>query len=350
MTLRLLTIRNFRCFDRLDVNFHERMTLLSGPNGSGKTSILEAIQVIQMLRSFRTPTIRDLIKNEQAAFSLRATIETTVASEEIHVAYGAHERVVELNGVAQTSRREIRQLFHVLSITEDDMRMVQGFPEIRRLFLDQVSVILHPTYRDLLQRHNQLSKQRASLCMLGKASDDIALWTEQVWGVAQQIRTSRRETAQQIAAIANTLLADVDAHFAALQLSYRVNNTEREAMSVEEWLRTYHARELRMRRGLCGAQFDELDIIVEEHAARRFASRGMQKLLVMVLKLAQVKIAGKTTLLLDDLMADFDDKRLELMLHMLHAVDAQLIVTVPRTADTALHSFAQKLQGSIIAL
>jgi len=349
MTLRSLALRNFRCFDRLDIDFHERVTLISGQNGSGKTSILEAIQVIHALRSFRSASIRDLIKSEQAAFSLRGIVQTST-SEEIHVAYGQHERVVALNGAAQTSRREIRNLFHVVSITEDDMRLVQGFPEIRRLLLDQVSALIHPTYRELLQRHHQISKQRSSLCLTGKKSDDLYLWTEQLWHVAHQIRALRMVTAQNIADVANELLNYGDSTLACLRLEYRKNSTERTEMSVEEWISFYHERELRLRRGLCGAHFDELDIIIEDHAARRFASRGMQKLLVILLKLAQVKIAGETTLLLDDLMADFDEKRLELMLRILETVDAQLIITVPRISETALHTFTRQLHGTCIAL
>lgn len=116
------------------------------------------------------------------------------------------------------------------------------------------------------------------------------------------------------------------------------------------WMDAYHEREIRMRRSLLGAQADDIEITVAEQGARRFASRGMQKLLVVVLKLAQSELMHPATILLDDLMADFDEERLALMLKIVQHTQGQIIITTPRTPDGAVKELIAQYSGLTLKL
>jgi len=351
MPLHALEVRDFRCFQRLEIQFHIRANIIIGLNGSGKTSIVEAIHLLSSLRSLRSPSIRDLIRTHSEAFSLRGTVGN-VHHEVIHVAYGSHEKVIEINGVPQQSRRALQDAFRTISVTADDMKLVQGFPEVRRNFIDALGVHCYPSYQEILLRSHHLHKQRTALFTRGGriTPADLALWTEQMWQASAHLRAARQEVMQKLTAALNVLCHQVDASLPEIQLIYHLNNYEQQVASADDWISRYYEQEVRMRRSLLGAQSDDIDIMVAAQGARRFASRGMQKLLMIMLKLAQIPLMGESTLLLDDLLADFDEERLALMFQIMQHAAGQIILTTPRQPDKVVQEFIAQYQGKIMTL
>lgn len=328
MQITALDIRNFRCFTRFETELYPRM-YLSGPNGSGKTSVLEAIAIGAQLRSFRTPNIREAIAQGMEAFSVRINVQDEQQSNALRVGYGATEKRAQINGEEGASRGDLAKIIHIVPITEDAMELVQGFPESRRTLFDQIGCALHPEYRPLLLAYQKCARQRAAVLYRPDVWNEevYRIMTEQMWSLSTKIRTIRIATMEAVA-------QDIVKHATMIPgqtISCRYIQPDEEAAcsGPEAWCTTFVARERQARRSLMGAHLDDIDIMVDGMTARRYASRGMQKLLVILMKLAHVHLIGKSVVLLDDLMSDFDERRAQAVVELLVADPAQLIFTVP---------------------
>lgn len=332
MTIKKALIRGFRCFDRYDIELNHDCTVIAGPNASGKTSLLEAFHVAARLRSFRTPTIAELIKQGTEAFSVRMFTE----EDEIHVAYGDSVHIAEINGIGPATRGRLMQTVSVVTITEQDLDIVQGYPEGRRLFLDQTSVTQkEPEAERILGRYYQIHRQRAALL------NDSARWnrgsyeiiTQQTWRLVEQIRSMRQKAMRALEQKMAQLLQQVIPG-AVLTFEYKIAEHEQGIISPEEWCKLKEHDERRLGRSLMGSHLDDMEIIFQQRLARRFASRGMQKIIAVLMKVAQAKTSPhRATLLLDDLLADFDEQRLEKIMGMLNESQLQVVFAVP-TVET----------------
>jgi len=354
MSLSQMSLRNFRCFTSYTCELHPQLTLLIGANGSGKTSLLEAIQVAASLRSFRTASLRDLIAQGAEAFSIKATVtKECTGTDMVHVAYGmtggAPARIAEINGVGPVSRIELLQAIPVVTVTEYDMNLVQGGPLYRRAFLDYTIALQLPGYAHTLKQLSELISQRNALLAQERSwnRDMYYILSERLWRLTAQIRAERHICMQRLEMALQRLFREV-LGFDDLRLIYSATPalSEEEASSSSLWCQQQEARERRYRRSLYGAHLDDMEWQVQGVSARRFASRGMQKLLVVLARSVQAAVLPDATLLLDDLMADFDEARLEQVMQSLLTSKRQLIITIPHAtgADREAHALLRLLE------
>jgi DNA replication and repair protein RecF len=336
MTINKAVLRGFRCFDRYDISFDPQVTILAGPNGSGKTSVLEALYVASRMRSFRTPTLSDLVKKYAPAFSLRVTTD----HEELHIAQGEEGTISEINGQGPVTRWKLLESLSLVSIIEQDIEIIQGYPEARRTFFDQASVLQrYPLASAALGKYQNIYRQRVALL------NDPAKWhqqsycviTEQFWRATDYIRTMRRATMATLEQKINELFV-LMVPGESCSLQYIIPDREKNITDSDSWCATYEQEERRLGRSLMGAHLDDIEIVVGGLAARRFASRGMQKALVVLFKIAQAQLTAQAvpqqtqaTLILDDIMADFDEERLKKIMDILATSQLQLIFTAPES-------------------
>lgn len=335
MTITRAAIRGFRCFDRYDIELDEHCTVITGPNASGKTSLLEAFHVASRLRSFRTTTTTDLIKEGAAAFSVRLFTH----EDEIHVAYGADTHLAEINGTGPATRSRLMQTVSLVTITEQDLDLVQGSPEGRRNFLDQASIAHYGIEAEKnLRRYYQIHRQRTALlndpARWNKSSYEII--TEQAWQAAATVRATRTKTMALLEAEISTLLVETTPGLSC-SFQYEPVLAESDISGPEQWCKEKEQEERRMKRSLMGIHLDDMGIIIQGKMARRFASRGMQKMIAVLMRVAQAKLLPqKGTLLLDDLLADFDEERLQKIMHTLVKTGLQLVFTAPAAQVNSL--------------
>src|SRR3989338_8497805 len=115
-------IKNFRCFESSVFDFASSVVIIEGHNGSGKTSLLEALHYGCYLRSFRTHISRDLVAFGQDTFFLGITYDSHVIS----VGLQGVKKQVKIDARAITSYKELRDFYRSITITEDDLELVRG--------------------------------------------------------------------------------------------------------------------------------------------------------------------------------------------------------------------------------
>lgn len=360
MQLRSLEVKNFRCFTHRTIAFDSGVILIEGDNGSGKTSLLEAMHYGCYLRSFRTHNPRHMIAHGQESFFVKIHVAEDsglLATEhEVQVGFAGKRRSVKLDQRPISSYKELMDSYRTVTVTEDDIGLITGGPEIRRNFLDAAIVLDNPVFTRTLSELRRITEQRASLLVQRNNNQELyRLWTEQLWEKSRIVQQARISLLSKIHEEAKRLIDTMFQGFYRLNMTYNPK-INLEISSFQEWYHAQpflHQNELQAGRSLFGAHLDDFSIHFQDTQSKLYASRGQQKLLVMLIKMAQVqeisRSRGPVILLLDDFLTDFDKKRAECCLQMLTGLKGQLILTSPQSAD-CLSGMVKNLGGRHILL
>ena len=326
------------------MTFESELILIEGDNGSGKTSLLEAMHYGCYLRSFRTYNPRHMIAHGQESFFVKLHVvegnDLLKSDHEVQVGFAGKRRSVKLNQRPICSYKELMDSYRTVTITEEDLGLITGGPEVRRTFLDAAIILGNPLFTKTLSELKRITEQRSSLIYQRSCNQEIyRLWTEQLWEKSRVVQQERIGLLAKVLAKAKNLIEDMFQGAYRLDMNY-VPKMNLEALSFDEWCREhpslYHD-ELAVGRSLFGAHLDDFVITFQDTHSKLYASRGQQKLLVMLIKMAQVQEItrgrGPVILLLDDFLTDFDKKRAEQCLQMLVGLKGQLILTTPLASD-----------------
>lgn len=341
-----LHVRNFRCFGAVTVSLDAPITIIQGINGSGKTSLAEALYYACYLRSFRTSHARELVHGDNDHFAIQlAGIDNTQVPWRISIGYHDGKRKVRINDTVVQSYKELLNAYRVVTGTADDVQLIAGGPEQRRLFMDQAVLLVEPTFGQTMRTYRRALQQRNAVLAYGAFNaDTYALWTEQLWETARVIIDKRMQLLARIESHMNQLCIDYISPDVSVTLSYTEKNhalgSDRNAFF--HYVHTsIKNSERRYRRTLWGPHLHDCTILFKKKQSRIYASRGQQKLLALLLKLALLKeISDPVLVVLDDFITDFDEEVTKRIITMLTNMPHQLVITTPRTHNTITHTLA----------
>lgn len=325
MHIKKLTLKTFRCFNALDLDFTAPLILISGANGSGKTTLLEILHYCCYLRSFRTSSAQDLPSFDHASFFIKAVIEGHDGFEHaIHVGVEDKKKLVKVDQKNITTYKELTTLYRVVTLTEDDLFLIKGSPEVRRTWIDQACAITNPEYVTLLRHFRKVLQQRNALLQSHYDSESYAIWTDRLVSISEQVRHERMTLLNALQKGVNALLDQYFNSEFTVTITYQPKIVNESSLQFQERA---------LKRSCLGAHLDDIAIAFQSNSARSFASRGQQKLATLLLKIAELQhLAGlgmDAILLLDDFMTDFDTSRINLLLPVLQGLQTQIIFTSP---------------------
>lgn len=341
--LRSIELKNFRCFGHKILNFERPLILIEGCNGSGKTSLLEALHYGCYLRSFRTYNPRHLIAHGRESFFIKLNVaeeDPLLSHHELQVGFAGKRRSVKLNQNSIGSFKELMDSYRVVTVTEDDLELITGGPEMRRTFLDQAILLSNPLFAQTMAQLRRIIDQRSSLLAHGRVHQDVYyLWSKQLWEKSRAVAQERMVRLASMLQEAKSLIHAMFGGMYRLDMSYQYK-MDLEAASCDDWLMAHpllYESELAAGRSLFGAHLDDIVISFQDNHSKIYASRGQQKLLVMIIKMAQVqeitRNRGPVILLLDDFLTDFDQKKAQICLKTLIGLQGgQLILTTPQSS------------------
>jgi len=344
LQVKSLLVKNFRCFESLTLDLDSQLVLLSGPNGIGKTSILEALHYGCYLRSFRTHLPRELILFGSQNFYIQLKIQAVDSTQhDLQVGFQSKKKLVKVDQKSVQSYKDLTEYYRVVSVMEDDLLLIKGGPDVRRSFLDQALSLEVDDYINTLRKYKKILQQKNAVLQHNTVSYDMyVLWSEKLWHYSQQIKQHRIDFLNEIQKITNKLLREhfSDSYTLILKyLSKKITNepTFKDFISQNKIL---YEQEKILKRSLFGAHLDDISIKFQNKTSRSYASRGQQKLILILLKIAQLhKVShnkGSSIFLLDDFMTDFDEATIDTLLEILLKLNAQIIFTCP-TTESYLH-------------
>jgi len=333
-------LKNFRCFEQITLDLDESILLVQGANGTGKTSLLEALHYTCYLRSFRTHLPKDLVMFDKNSFFIKTTFRETAAqlpiSNEIQVGFSGGKRLVKINRKPISSYKELMDNYRVISVTEDDLDLIKGGPHVRRMFIDQAIILADSEFMSKLRNFRRiLDSRNRILQQVTSDQDSYYIWTQQLWEASCIIQDKRQKMLNIFSQEINSLLTKYFGASWSIVFTYKAKNMALNAL-FDDFVRVHQNfahEEKRYGRSLFGAHLDDIVINFQGKKSKIFASRGQQKLIVLLIKIAQIKYLsarkGPAIFLLDDFMTDFDPEQAQTLISILLGLKSQLIFTSP---------------------
>ena len=299
-----------------------------GPNGEGKSNLLEAVELLGSLRSHRTSSDRDLIAHGEKESSLRArTIEGDVLQLALRRSGG---RTAQRNGKVLERQHNLLGSLRCVGFSALDLELVRGEPAGRRQWLDRVVLQLEPVYGELLSRYGRLLRQRSQLLRRGlggtEANALLDAFDLQMAVIGTRLHRRRARALRRLEPLASAWQQRLSGGRELLELAYQ-SGTKLEGVEAEEpWraalqeqLAAQRSEEWRLGQCSVGPHRDEVGLLLGGQPARRYGSAGQQRTLVLALKLAELELVGEVIgepplLLLDGVLAELDPGRQHLLL------------------------------------
>src|ERR1039457_3016177 len=327
MTLRRMQVTDFRCLHQAEIDLDPEFTLISGPNASGKTTLLEAIYLLGRGRSFRTRRLDHLIRTgcERLIVVGEVEIPTRVTLGIEGSKAGMRAKIA---GEPASSLAELATAFPVQIIDPEVHRLIEEGPSRRRRFLDWGVFHVEPNFVTHWQNYRQALNQRNAALKARQPRAIVSAWDAALMRYGNLLTGARSRYVAQLLtegqALSRALLG------MELGLGYRegwdANLTLREALD-RSWANDQATGSTQV-----GPQRADLSLRLDNLPVKDRISRGQQKLLAAALLIAQIKLFPehlpvRPTLLLDDPAAELDNERLAELIREVGAQSVQLIVT-----------------------
>jgi DNA replication and repair protein RecF len=305
-----LKLRDFRNYARLDVDFAPGFHLLLGDNAQGKTNILEAIYLLATLRSFRGVGSAQMIRHGEKGYFVGAKV-ISQGQHEIKMFWSASERKLTLDSQPVKKLSDYFGALRVVVFCTEDLQLIKGAARIRRRFLDLLLAQTHSIYLPLLQRYAKILRSRNAI-LKQRGIDELALesFTRELIQIGNQLITLRKELLPKISPLARLAYRRISNDAEELRLEYLP--TVKRDFALE--LAQSRKRERTFRSTLIGPHRDDLELLLNEKSAAKFASEGQKRSLAIALKMAQAEYlsgihGAPPILLIDDVMGELDEKR-----------------------------------------
>ena len=332
MRLRRLRLRNHRNYARLELTPGPGINVFIGPNGQGKTNLLEAVAMLALSSSPRARREHELVGPVGPGSRIEAEVASGEMTRHLSIALDVEgertRRTIEVDG-ARRRAVDLPGQFRVTLFWPDDLGLVKAGPEMRRRFLNQMLVQVEPGYaralaglRRVLEQRNSLLKRIAS----GEGGEDmLEAWNTELVRVSTEIVGARTKAVAELGPDAARCHGQIAAG-ERLEIAY-----EGPPENLAEAVHNSIAEDLRRGSTSIGPHRDDLSIRLDGQEARSFGSQGQQRTAVVSLKLAEAALierrAGeRPVLLLDDVLSELDGARRAALLNQV-AAGGQVIVT-----------------------
>ncbi len=338
MTLRIeqLTFRNFRSYESASLASLGDLTVLVGENAMGKTNVIEGIQLLTALTSFRHATIDQLIRHGCEGGRLEAQVSDGNRELAIDLTLDGKVKKYRLNGKAKRPA-DLKGLVPSVVFTPDDLDLVKGPTSGRRTALDTLGsqvnknyYVVRRDYEKVIRHKNRLLKEEAPPALLEAINEMVVTVGAQLAcyraALFARLQPSIAEKYRQISRGRERLTACYTPSWArsekesgalypgAFPLTTFTRDEAREALARS--LHDRAAEERRRGRALVGPHGDAIGFSLDDQDASLFGSQGQQRSIVLACKLAEAAVVEellqqKPVLLLDDVMSELDGGRRE---------------------------------------
>ena len=330
MSLTKISIKKFRCFEDLEIDLSPRINFFYGSNGSGKTSILEAVFIFSSGKSFKSSNLASLIKHKHDNFLLKAF--DGKRGYVLEVEKNIKKPISILFNNTKTVTRKLVREFPCTPIHNNTFSFADAPPDFRRKLLDRSIFIAEDGFSEAWFAYYRTLKQRNSLLKNNRISD-IYAWNAKLSKEGELLSNYRKNFFNKTLKEFNVLLEALEprnifSFFDFISIDFYKGwsneNTLLDALNLNEKI------DLKRKTTTKGPHKSDIKFLINETDARQILSRGEQKFFSILWSCAQHEVLKKhyqleATLLIDDIRSELDDRVFSVFIELLKHIQNQVI-------------------------
>ncbi len=337
LVLKQLTITNFRNITELNIQPSLGINLILGDNGSGKTSILEAIHLLTLGRSFRTRFLKNAVQFDQQQLQV---IATTTNNQPVGLQFDLTQGLrIRINSEPLKRLSDLAIQLPLQLIPANCHQFFEQGPRYRRQLLDWGLFHAEASFNYQWQSYRKVVQQRNSALKQHKKNEEIQLWDAHLAGHGEIITGFRRQQLNSLLEKFRVIFPRLCPEFSKATYSLHFKSGWSKDQSLLEVLKTNIDRDKKLGYSRSGSHAADWSFNINNLDPAEVLSRGQQKLFVLALSMAQAEITltkGKHTrsiLLIDDISSELDQRHQQIIIEELSKLPVQCFIS---TTDLGL--------------
>lgn len=346
MILKELTLRDWRNYDSTTIALHPTLNVFLGPNGQGKTNLLESIFYLCYGKNFRGNKDRELVHWNRQFFRLEAlfALDETSRTHHLEIYYDAVRRkAVKLNGVRYGRLRTLPVRLAAVLFTPDDLGIIKGGPAERRRFIDRELEALFADYEQTRHSYERVLSQRGELLRdirrRRAEREQLVPWNLQLVELGVRMIRRRLDLLAFLVPQARRVHAFLTGEKGSFNVTYQsslgqVLHENDAVMKTHflERLAEVETEEIARGQSLLGPHRDDLIFYENGIDLRTYGSQGQQRTAILSMKMAAIDayeqhLGTKPLLLLDDVMSELDFDRQRAVMEIVIKKQIQTFIT-----------------------
>ena len=329
MILKSITLTNYKSFSSKTIKLDNNINCFIGPNGVGKSNILDAIYHLSFGKSYFNPISSQNIKHGEDFFAIKGSYLKNEKEETIIINFKKNDKkVIKRNNKKYEKFSDHIGLLPLVIISPSDRNLIAEGSEIRRRFLDSVISQSDKSYLDNIINYNKVLSQRNSLLKLFYKNKNIDINTIEVYDsqlevIGESVFEKRKLFLKDFVPVFKDKYKSISNDNEEVDITYR---TDLESEKLSILLKNSLEKDMFLQYTSKGIHKDDLIFNINNYSVKKFGSQGQQKSLLIALKLAQFDFLKNQTnnnpiLLLDDIFDKLDKNRVKQIINLVSAND-----------------------------
>ncbi|WP_306643486.1 DNA replication/repair protein RecF [Sanyastnella coralliicola] len=324
MRIRSLSLVNFKNYEEATLDFSPEVNCLVGDNGSGKTTVLDAIYYLSFCKSYFNPIDSQNVRYDQSFFLIQSQVEKAGEVDKLHCGVkSGQKKQFRRNDKEYQRLADHIGLYPAVILTPNDIDLVKEGSEVRRKFMDGIISQYDRKYLDSLLEYNRALLQRNNLLRFFAENrtydeESLEVWDHALVKYGEYIHEQRTAFVEKFISFFNEVYQKISGGAEAVSLMYQSQMIDKK---LDDLLQDARGKDRQLRRTTQGIHKDDLSFLIQDHPIKKFGSQGQQKTYLIALKLAQYSFIEEATgekpvLLLDDIFDKIDDKRVGALMEL----------------------------------
>ncbi len=324
MNITRLKLANFKNYEVADITFDQKVNIIYGNNGSGKTNILDAIHFLSVSKSYFGLSDKYLIRDEQEFYRIEGFYNNVEKKDHVVIKYKRDQkRDILLNTKKLKRVGDLIGRFPVVLIAPDDINIVKGGSKERRDYFNKWLCQSDRSYLDALMAYNRLLRQKDALLKGDYTPDRLTMeaYNSKLIVFASTLHNRILTALDDFIPAALEQYSSISEGKDNIQLKYLSDLTDKDISALFE---SMIPQEIHARRPLVGVQRDDYEFMIKDLPLKKYGSQGQIKSFLYALRLAEFIYLRKhlkrmPILILDDFFEKLDKHRLSALLSLINS-------------------------------
>ena len=343
MRLINLRLKNFRNIKKLNIEIKQKINIIYGGNAQGKTSILEAIYLLGLTKSFRVNDDRSIVNRDNYFFEVIGTFKKIKNPFIVRIYFSSKEgKHIFIDNEKVKKFSSIIGKVPVILLSLEDLELTYGPPSFRRKFIDILISQIDPIYLQSLKQLLKILKHRNKLLTLIKEGSQketsLLPWDLQLAKFASYVCLKRREVINKFNSLLENYYKQMASTDEIVKIQYQTFFDS--GLQQEEEIKNYYLqklteikeRDIAYGSTTIGAHRDDLLFFKNNAPIKIFGSQGENKTFLISLKFAEAnfiknKVNEEPILLLDDIFSELDMSRIQKVIEHIRELNFQTFIT-----------------------